>query len=94
MQEGMDTVPIDAVIGHLKGEDGHLVLAREKEGALTMAEELVRLLHTEGTGRVLVMGEDIDQGVEVRSMAATAEAMGARGGGRDTVLVPTTRERR
>ncbi|KAL0738967.1 hypothetical protein Bca4012_015177 [Brassica carinata] len=35
---------------------------REKEGALTMAEEeLVRLLPTERTGRVLVMGEDVAQ---------------------------------
>ena len=105
MQEGTDTVLKDAVIGHLKGEDDHLLLTREKEGALTMAEVVVPLLHTKGKGPVLITAEDVaqvltrEQGVAVPSMVATAtEAMRVLGGGRGvqapgTAAVLTTRER-
>lgn len=61
MQEGMDRVPIDAVIGHLKGEDDHLLLTKEKEGALIMVEGVVPLLHTGRKGPVLIMAEDVVQ---------------------------------
>lgn len=59
MQEGMDRVPIDAVIGHLIGGDDRLLLTKEKEVALIMAEGVVPLLRTERKGPVLIMGEDV-----------------------------------
>jgi len=105
MLEEMDTVLKDAVIGHLKGEGDHLVLTKEKEEALIMAEELVLLLPTERKGPVLTMVEDVaqvltrNQDVAVPSMVVTAEAMIALAGGREsqallsTAAVPTTRER-
>lgn len=106
MQERTDTILKDTVIGHQKGEDDHLVLTKEKEGALIMADGVVMLLHIKGKGPVLIMGEDEAQVltreqdvVVVLSMVATAtEAMRALKGGIElqtpgTVAVLTTRER-
>lgn len=104
MQEGMGTFLKDTVIGHLKGEDDHLVLTKEKEEALTMAEVLVLLLHIERKGQALIMAEGAaqvhtkNQGVAVLSTVAAAEAMRALAGETEslapsTVAVPTTRER-
>lgn len=104
MLEGMDTVLKDAVIGHLKGEGVHLVLTKEKEEALIMAEVQVLLLHTERKGPVLIMAEDVaqvltrNQGVAVPSTVGTVEAMIALAGGRESqalsiAAVQTVRER-
>lgn len=59
MQEGMDRVPIDAVIGHLKGGDDRRLLTKEREGALIMVEGVVPLLRTGRKGPVLIMAEDV-----------------------------------
>jgi hypothetical protein len=96
MQEGMGTVLIVAVTGHLRGEGDHLVLTKEKEEALIMVEVRVLLLHTERKGAVLNMDADValvltrNQGVAVPSMVGTAGAMRALAGGRESRALLST----